>query len=91
MEDVERVTFENSHRRREAETLIRLQNERERQELEGRKAARMGWYKECLSNACYLAGGFFCAVMLASQTSEAAGLAALAGIMFVISANGIAN
>ena len=91
MEDFEKLTFDNYQRRRVAEDRARWKNELERQERENRKAARAAWCKTCVSNACYVAGGFFGALTILSQTLEAAGLAALAGIMFIVSAKSVAN
>ena len=91
MEDFERLTFDNYQRRRDAEARACWKNELDRQERENRKAARAAWCKTCVSNACYVAGGFFAAITILSQTMESAGLAAFAGIMFIYSARIIVN
>lgn len=91
MEDFERLTFDNYKRRRDEEDRVLWQNELYRQERENRKAARAAWCKTCVRNACYVAGGFFGALTIFSQTMESAGLAAFAGIMFICSARIIVN
>ena len=91
MEDFEKLTFDNYYRRRVAEDRACWKNELYRKKQENRKEARAALVKTCVSNACYVAGGFFAAIAILSQTIESAGLAALAGIMFICSARIIAN
>ena len=91
MEDFEKLTFDNYYRRRVAEDRVCWQNELDRQKRQNRKAARAALVKTCVSNACYVGGGFFAAITILSQTMESAGLAAFAGIMFICSARIIVN